>query len=78
MALSDTSPAAREVYFRRLAEMTPSERLAAAVSLWEAGDSVQRAGIRLMYPDADEAEILFHLAVRRYGEEIARKVYGRR
>ena len=52
MTLSDTSPGAREVYFRR-------------------------AATRRMYPDADEAEINFRIAVTRFGAELARKAYRR-
>jgi hypothetical protein len=77
MTLSDTSPGAREVYFRRLAEMTPSERVGIGAALWAAGDSLQRAAMRRMCPDADDAEINFRIAVTRYGAELARKAYGR-
>jgi hypothetical protein len=77
MSASDTSAEASEVYRRRLAEMTPSERLRIGHSLWQAGNALQRAGIRRKYPHADEAEITFHVAVSRFGEELARKVYGR-
>ena len=75
MTLSDTSPRAAEVYFRRLAEMTPSERLNLGAALWAAGDSLQRSAARRMFPDADETEINFRIAVSRYGEELARRAY---
>lgn len=75
--LSDTSPSAREVYRRRLAEMTPSERINIGVALWEAGHRVQFAGMRHMHPDADDAEIMFRVAVARFDPELARKVYRR-
>lgn len=75
--LSDTSPKAQEVYFRRLAEMTPAERVQIGVDLWEAAHSLQLATMRRQYPDADEAEIIFRIAVTRFGEELARKAYGR-
>ena len=77
MALSDTSEKASEVYFRRLREMTPAERGRVTAALWEAGHSLQRAGIRRQYPDADEDEIAFRMAVGRFGEELARKAYGK-
>ena len=77
MTLNDTSPGAREVYFRRLAEMTPSERIDIGASLWAAGDSLQRAAARRMYPNADEAEITFRIAVTRFGADLARKAYRR-
>ena len=77
MKPSDTSPEASEVYHRLLAEMTPSERLAIGAALWMAGDNVQRASLRRMYPDADDAEITFRIAITRFGADLARQVYGR-
>ena len=64
-----------EVCFRRLAEMTPSERLCVGAALWKAGDSLQRAAARQMYQEADDAEITFRIAVSRYGEDLARRAY---
>jgi hypothetical protein len=40
MTLSDTSPDACAVYFRRLSEMTPAERLGVGAALWAAGNSL--------------------------------------
>ena len=77
MALSDTSKKASEFYFQRLHEMTPAERVGLGVSLWETGHSLQRAGTRRKYPDADDEEIAFRMAVSRFGEEMARKAYGK-
>lgn len=77
LALSDTSPEVLDVYFRRLTEMTPSERLAIGAALWKAGDSLQRAAARRSTPEADEAEIAFRIAITRYGLELARKAYQR-
>lgn len=77
MELDDTSPGARAVYFRRLAEMSPSERLGIGAALWQAGDSLQRSAMRRAFPEADEAEINFRIAVSRFGEDLARRAYGR-
>ena len=77
MLLSDTSPRAREVYLRRLAEMTPGERSRVGAALWAAGDSLQRAAMRRTHPDDDDAQITFRIAVTRFGEELARKAYRR-
>ena len=76
MTPSDTSPAMADAY-RRLAEMTPAERIGIALALWEAADRTQRAALRHRYPGASEDEITFRIAVTRYGEELARKAYGR-
>lgn len=73
----DTSAEARETYLRRLAEMTASERLDIGAALWAAGDSLQHAAARRMYPEAGDAEITFRIAVTRFGAELARKAYGR-
>jgi len=77
MALRDTFPAAEEVYFRRLAEMTPSERVSIAADLWETAHKLQLAAMRRQYPDANDDEIIFRIAVTRFGEQLARKAYGR-
>jgi hypothetical protein len=77
MKLSDTSERTREVYLRRLAEMTPSERLSIAAALWSSGDTLQRAAARDMYPNADDAEINFRIAVTRFGPELANRAYRR-
>lgn len=76
-AVNDTSAQASDVYYRRLSEMTPGERVRIGLALWAAGDSLQRAAIRREYPDADEAEITFRLAAARFGEERARRMYQR-
>ncbi len=73
----DTSADASNIYFRRLAEMTPSERLGVGVALWRAGDSLQYSATRRMHPAAPEAEITFRIAVTRFGAELARKAYGK-
>ena len=77
MIPSDTSPAAWDLYCRRIAEMTPQERLHIAIDLWNAADALQRSAMRHMYPDADEDEITYRIAVTRFGEQLARKAYGR-
>lgn len=78
MPLSDTSPSAREMYFRRLAEMTPSERVHIGAALWADGDCLQRAAVRREHPGADDDEIAFQLAVTRFGADLARRVYRKK
>ncbi len=77
MDLSDTTPAAREVYLRRLAEMTPAERTWIAASLWETANRVQHAVMRQRHPEASEHEIKYRIAVTRFGPELAAKAYQR-
>jgi hypothetical protein len=47
------------------------------VELWTAADSIERGGLRRRWPDADEDEIVFRLAARRFGLDLARRAYGR-
>ncbi len=75
--LSDTSPSARDAYYRRLAEMSPSERIDIAAALCAAGDDLQRAAVRRERPEASEEEITFRIAVTRFGIELAHKAYGK-
>jgi hypothetical protein len=75
MTPSDTSPAMADAYYRLLAEMTPSERINIALALWEAIDRTQRAVLRRDSPEATEDEILYRLAVTRYGDELADRAY---
>jgi hypothetical protein len=77
MPVSDTSPDARAVYFRRLSEMTPAERLGIGAALWASGNSLQRAAARRMYPADDDVETTFRIAVTRFGAGLARKAYRR-
>jgi hypothetical protein len=78
MALSDTSPMMEAAYFRRLAEMTPSERVRLAAGLWRSGDALQCAAVRARDPGASEDEVIFQVAVARFGLAAASKAYGRR
>jgi hypothetical protein len=77
MELRDTSAATLAVYRRRLAEMTPRERVNIGVALWQAGDSLQRAAVRRANPEAGEEELVFLLAIARFGEDLARRIYGK-
>ncbi len=77
MLPNDTSERAQEVYFQRLAAMTPAERIGVGAALWESGHALQRAAMRRKHPGAADLEINFQIAVTRYGAELARKAYQR-
>lgn len=77
MASRDTSPEAANVYFDRLKQMTPSQRVNIGVELWRVADSIQRAALRRQHPDATDSELTFQIAVSRFGPELARKAYRR-
>src|SRR5688572_17285163 len=76
--VSDTSADMQSIYFQRLRELTPEERINRGVRLWEAGHAMQRAAIHRQHPGIAEAEFLYRLAVLRYGPELAEKAFGRR
>jgi hypothetical protein len=57
--------------------MMPAERVGVAAGLWEAGHALQLSAMRRRYPEADDEEILFQIAVTRFGLELARKAYSR-
>lgn len=76
--LSDTSPEARRVYYRTLAAMTPSQRMAIGVELTVAADEMLRAAIRRRCPDAEGEEFTFQLLRARYGRAVAEQVCRRR
>lgn len=75
--MNDTSPEAERVYWQRLSELTPAEKVGIAWNLWLTADALQRAGIRHEFPDASEEEVRYVLASRRFGEELARKMFRR-
>jgi hypothetical protein len=77
VALSDTSPKTREVYYQQLAKLTAPERLRLGTALWEAAHSLQWAAMGRKNPGADDAEIAFQIAVTRFGAELARTAYRR-
>ncbi len=72
----DTSPDARCVYFERLAEMTPSERLALMRSGNRMIRGIVEAAIRSEHPDISEEELRTRVAVRFYGRETVARVLG--
>jgi len=72
----DTSARNRERYYDMLRAMTPVQRLARAASLSRAVRGLALESIRAEHPDATPHELQVRLAVRLYGPELARRVYG--
>jgi hypothetical protein len=73
---SDTSSAAREQYFALLRAQTAAQSAVVWSSLCDSMRVVAIAGIRLQYPDADEAMVRWRLAELLYGEEVAIRLFG--
>jgi len=73
--LEDTDPKAREVYFDAIRKMSRGERVAKVFEMNKFVDALQRAGVRRMYPEADEREILLRVAARRLDRETMIRVF---
>jgi hypothetical protein len=52
------------------------EKFATVIAMTEMLIHLSEAGVRLLYPNADEHEIQMRAAARRYGREIMIKAFG--
>jgi len=73
----DTSPEAERVYYRRLAELTPAQRVQIGLELTGAADDMLRAAIARRFPGASDEEFRYQLVRARYGRELADRMFGR-
>lgn len=74
----DTTAAAASMQFRRWREMTAEEKLAQVAALSALVMALERTGIRQRHPDADEDEVDWRVAVRRFGPWVAGRIHDRR
>lgn len=74
---TDTTPAAQRAYETAISRMTPAERVAMAMEMISVTDDLVRAGIRLRFPEAAGEEFEYQVLRAKYGDELARRVYGR-
>jgi hypothetical protein len=75
--LSDTDPRAMEVWLEALRRLTPGEKLKL---VFEMMDFMHQAAIRQIqkeHPGIAERDMLRMIAARRYGQELADRVYPR-
>ena len=72
----DTSPEATRLYFRKLAELTPLQRLAMLGSSSSLTRRLAEAGIRREHPAVSPQALKLRLAVRLYGREMAERAFG--
>jgi len=72
----DTDPEALEVFLQLHRQMTPGQRVARVFELTAFQESLQRASVRAMYPQASEGEVFLRVAARRLDRETMLKVYG--
>jgi hypothetical protein len=74
--LEDTRSSALDRYHVLLRAQAPHQRLAQAMSLTRMVRQLAIAGLRQRHPSATDAEIRVRLAVRLYGREAVRGVFG--
>ncbi len=74
--MQDTTPVALDRYHQLLRAQAPHQRLAKAVALTRAVRELAIAGLRQRHPGAPEQEIRVRLAVRLYGADAARRLFG--
>jgi hypothetical protein len=72
----DTSPAQQELYFERLRQLTPLERLQIVSRLNRGVRRMAMAGIRLRHPNASDDEVRIRLVVRLYGRAAAERLFA--
>ena len=73
---SDTSAETERVLFARLREMPAWRKLEMVAQLNQTVRELALSGLRIHYPQADEAEIWRRLADLVLGAELAEKAYG--
>jgi hypothetical protein len=71
-----THPSALDRYHQILRAQAPHERLAQALSLTRTVRELAVTGIRQRHPAASEDEVRVRLAVRLYGREVGRHLFG--
>lgn len=74
-SLGDTHPHVRRVLVERMRELSIAERAEHIGSSFLAGEELVRAGLRLRYPDASDAEVRVRAGALRIGDELARRAF---
>jgi len=72
---TDTHPRAMEVWLDLLRRMTPGERIAAALDLTGFALQMSAAGVRSVFPDADDREVLLRVAARHLPRDLMIQAY---
>jgi hypothetical protein len=73
---ADTSPQATEAWIDLIRKMTPADKVRAVLRLTHWAMDMSKAGVRLMYPNADEREVFLRAASRRLTRDEMIRVYG--
>lgn len=73
--LADTSPEMMEVWISLLRQLTPDQKISFVFEQIEFMGSLTLSDIRKKNPGISESAALRELATRRYGRELAERVY---
>jgi hypothetical protein len=73
---SDTDPRALEVMYDLHRKMPPGEKIALVFQLSAMVMGLAEAGVRAMYPEAGEREVLVRLAARHLDRDLVMRAYG--
>ncbi len=72
----DTSQDVDQLMTEKFASMSVAERAVIAAELNDMCTKLALAGIRAQHGDLPEEQVRWHLAARRYGEQLANRAYG--
>ena len=75
--ITDTTSEAQSAYEIAIASMTAAQRVSMCMEMIAVTDELVRAGIRLRYPEAQGQEFEYQILKAKYGQELAKQVYGR-
>ena len=73
---TDTDPRAMEVWLDRLRRMTPGEKLGATLHASQLLLQFYEMGVRRLYPDANDREVLLRVAARHLPRDLMIRAYG--
>jgi hypothetical protein len=72
----DTDPQSLQVFLQLHRSMTPGQRASRVFELAAFQESLQRASVRSLYPQAGDREVFLRVAARRLDRETMIRVYG--
>ncbi len=73
---TDTSPEAQRVQYDLYRRMPLGRKLELVFDMYDTGQLLAMAGLRLQHPDATEEELWWLWARQHLGDELFEKVYG--
>jgi hypothetical protein len=73
---SDTTPEARRVQYDLWRRMPLGRRLELVFDMYDTGQQLALAGLRMQHPEASEEQLWRLWARRHLGEELFERVYG--